>query len=169
MIDKIFTFWNRHTMRPFDKQLDRKKSLIGVEIGVNRGAHAKTLLRKLNIDILYLIDPYENNILLQMHGRAKLAKFTDKIIWGYLKSEDAIDSIPSGLDFVYIDGNHNYEYVKKDIELYYPKIRKGGIIGGHDYDQVSVARAIIEFAVKHNLIVNISHGHIIDWWMIKNG
>ena len=47
-------------------------------------------------------------------------------------SEDAVDDIPEKLDFVYIDGNHAYEYVKKDIGLYYPKLKKGGVIGGHD-------------------------------------
>lgn len=36
-------------------------------------------------------------------------------------------------DFVYIDANHSYESVKKDIELWYPKVRKGGILSGHDY------------------------------------
>lgn len=37
------------------------------------------------------------------------------------------------LDFVYIDGEHTYSGVKKDIEMYLPKIKKGGFIGGHDY------------------------------------
>ena len=36
-------------------------------------------------------------------------------------------------DFIYIDGLHTYEAVKQDIELYLPKLKKGGIIGGHDY------------------------------------
>ena len=36
-------------------------------------------------------------------------------------------------DFVYIDGLHTYEQVKKDISNYLPKIKKGGFIGGHDY------------------------------------
>ena len=36
-------------------------------------------------------------------------------------------------DFIYIDADHSYESVKKDIELYLPKLKKGGIIGGHDY------------------------------------
>lgn len=36
-------------------------------------------------------------------------------------------------DFVYIDGIHTYEQVKTDIINYLPKIKKGGMIGGHDY------------------------------------
>jgi len=36
-------------------------------------------------------------------------------------------------DFIYIDANHTYEDVKRDIELYLPKLKKRGCIGGHDY------------------------------------
>lgn len=36
-------------------------------------------------------------------------------------------------DFIYIDGNHEYEDVKKDIELYLPKTKQ--LIGGHDYQK----------------------------------
>lgn len=39
----------------------------------------------------------------------------------------------NSLDFVYIDGNHQYDSCKKDLELWIPKIKKGGIIAGHDY------------------------------------
>ena len=38
-------------------------------------------------------------------------------------------------DFIYIDGDHSYEAVKRDIELYLPKLKKGGLIAGHDYDE----------------------------------
>lgn len=37
------------------------------------------------------------------------------------------------VDFVFIDADHSYEAVKKDIEAWLPKIRKNGIISGHDY------------------------------------
>lgn len=35
-------------------------------------------------------------------------------------------------DAVFIDGNHSYEYVKKDLENYWPKVRDGGIVALHD-------------------------------------
>ena len=38
-------------------------------------------------------------------------------------------------DFVFIDADHKYESVKQDIEDWYPKVRKGGILAGHDYAQ----------------------------------
>jgi predicted O-methyltransferase YrrM len=49
-------------------------------------------------------------------------------------SDDAASDFEDGsFDFVYIDGIHTYEAVKKDIVNYLPKVKKGGVIGGHDY------------------------------------
>ncbi len=36
-------------------------------------------------------------------------------------------------DWIYIDGNHLYEFVKQDLQLYYPKVKPGGCITGDDY------------------------------------
>lgn len=40
----------------------------------------------------------------------------------------------SSLDFVFIDADHSYEGCKADIDAWSPKVRKGGIISGHDYN-----------------------------------
>jgi hypothetical protein len=49
-------------------------------------------------------------------------------------SEEAVKDFPNhSLDFVYIDGLHTYDGCKKDIELWFPKVRPGMAIGGHDY------------------------------------
>lgn len=37
------------------------------------------------------------------------------------------------LDFVYIDANHLYDFVKQDLTAWLPKIKKSGFIGGHDW------------------------------------
>jgi predicted O-methyltransferase YrrM len=42
------------------------------------------------------------------------------------------EQINEQYDAIFIDGNHSYEYVKKDLENYYPKVKKGGIIALHD-------------------------------------
>lgn len=52
------------------------------------------------------------------------------------------------LDFVYIDGNHQYESVKEDLKLWWPKVKEGGFIGGHDYNNPphpGVEKAVNEF------------------------
>lgn len=38
------------------------------------------------------------------------------------------------VDLVFLDAGHNYQAVKKDLELWYPKVKAGGIICGHDYE-----------------------------------
>lgn len=49
-------------------------------------------------------------------------------------SDDAVKELKNELfDFVYIDGLHTYEQVKKDIKNYIKLISNKGFIGGHDY------------------------------------
>lgn len=49
-------------------------------------------------------------------------------------------------DCVFLDADHQYDVVLKDIELWYPKVKKGGIISGHDYFELScgVKKAVDE-------------------------
>lgn len=60
-------------------------------------------------------------------------------------------------DFIYIDADHTYEAVKSDLESWYPKLKKGGIMSGHDYVEVTtsvpfgVVQAVNEFLKKNNI------------------
>lgn len=60
------------------------------------------------------------------------------------------------LDFVFIDANHEYEEVKKDIIAWYPKVKKGGIFAGHDYSDTwqGVVKAVNEWAIENNIKLN---------------
>jgi FkbM family methyltransferase len=49
------------------------------------------------------------------------------------------------LDFIYIDGAHDYDNVKLDIESWFPKLKIGGIIAGHSYTHPPVKTAVDEF------------------------
>jgi hypothetical protein len=52
-----------------------------------------------------------------------------------MPSTEACDLFPDkSLDFVFIDGNHGYSFVKQDILAWLPKIKPGGVICGHDCD-----------------------------------
>jgi len=63
-------------------------------------------------------------------------------------SIDALADIPNNsLDFVYIDGNHKYGYVAMDLMKWSEKVRKGGIISGHDYYYFKKSRS--NRGVKH--------------------
>lgn len=61
------------------------------------------------------------------------------------------------LDVVFIDASHSYQDVYNDIFHWYPKVKKGGIISGHDYvpghlvSEVGVVKAVNEFFLGKNL------------------
>lgn len=47
---------------------------------------------------------------------------------------EAAKDVPDGsLDFVFIDADHSYRGCKRDIEAWSSKVRRGGMISGHDY------------------------------------
>lgn len=61
----------------------------------------------------------------------------------------------NSVDFAFIDACHDYECVYADINAWYPKIRPGGYIAGHDYDHPNhpgVKQAVCELLPKHSVI-----------------
>jgi len=68
----------------------------------------------------------------------------------YCSADAASDFTDGYFDWIYIDGNHLYEYVKADLEMYYPKVKLRGYIAGDDYGvkgwwSKGVQRAVDEF------------------------
>jgi hypothetical protein len=49
------------------------------------------------------------------------------------------------VDLVFIDAEHTYESVRDDLQAWWPKVRSGGLLAGHDYGWPGVARAVEEF------------------------
>lgn len=156
------------------------RPIIACEIGVLGGQHAEKMLENLNIKKLYLIDSYEKyedykednsyNKLIksEKEARNRLKKYREKIIWIKEYSNDCIKKIPNGIDFLYIDGNHYSPYIDNDIKNYYPKVREGGIISGHDYALrcPDVMDAVFNLAKKLNKPPIFGRG--TDWIFIKN-
>jgi len=173
------------TMKPALRQLKGRHGLIGAEIGVYDGINALHYFKELNIESVFLIDPYaeyENYYpekiglkkLKEMEAIAhlRLSSFRRKIKWIKEKSVVAAEYIADeSLDFVYIDGNHSYDSVVEDILLYYHKIKKGGMLSGHDYDYESVKKAVNEFTEGYGLRLyteNEAAGKKkYDWWFWK--
>lgn len=161
----------------FAKKYFKNKKVTAVEIGILRGQNSEDILKSLNVKKIYLIDPYakysdyekdencKNVKIAEKEAKKRLQNFFPKISWVKNYSEKAIDKIPSEIDFIYIDGNHEYKYVKKDLELYWKKLEKGGILSGHDIQYSGVSRAVLEFSRKNNL--EIFFGDRRDWWIIK--
>ena len=61
-------------------------------------------------------------------------------------SWEAADLYPdNSIDFVFVDACHDYDSVSKDIFAWYPKVKVGGIIAGHDIEAADVKRAVREY------------------------
>ena len=161
-------YWYTRPMTKFMIKKYPKDKLIGAEIGVEYGLNAKTMLHFLPIEKLYLIDPYleKSGEIYYNETKKFLSKYSKKIEFIRKTSEEAVNEIPNNLDFVYIDGVHNYEDIKRDIELYYNKVKKGGLVGGHDFwaDHIGVCKAVLDFISENNLKLK---GSLTDWWIIK--
>jgi len=73
--------------------------------------------------------------------------YKEKVVWLRKESTSVtIDEIPDhSLDCVFIDGNHEYQYVLDDLHFWIKKIRPGGQILGDDYWMSDVARAVHDF------------------------
>lgn len=124
----------------------------GAEIGVKEGKYSEEILYYWRGQLLYSIDPWKEfgedykdtaNVAQQQHEifnqetRFRLARFGDRSKILRLTSEEGSREIKDGeLDFAYLDAQHHYEAVKQDIELWYPKVKSGGILCGHDYYDV---------------------------------
>lgn len=171
------------SVQDYHKLTGVKKRFVGAEIGVLNGENALSILQTLDMKKLYLIDPYEVHdeyleikapVFSTIRKRAEknLEPFKDKIVWVQKKSSNALSSIPDDLDFIYIDGNHSYKNCLEDIKNYFPKVKKGGVVGGHDYYNMNKARevkkAVDEFAAENKLKVYSAVGNgLCDWWIMK--
>ena len=149
----------------------------GCEVGVEKGKNAQDMFEYIPNLKLYAVDPYKqhhkygneattylriwNDRYLRMVKRQAQKRLQDKnavIIEKF--SEDAARDIPDdSLDFVYIDGDHSYDFVMQDIILWSRKVRKGGIISGHDYfydknkpgRQAKVTQAVNDYTRVHGI------------------
>ena len=148
--------------------------LIGCEIGVQCGNNAISILENMpNLVKLHLIDSYSRSSEERIDELTKmLSSRYEKIEWHIKPSSDAVKDFDDDyFDFVYVDGGHRYQTVKDDLELYWPKIKTGGVFCGHDYSlsgkkfgNVQVDKAVNEFAYNNGLIIHLHHP---DWWIFK--
>ena len=87
-------------------------------------------------------DQYVNldNVTQEVHDRfhaeavSRLRRFGERsTVWRMTGQEAARRISDHTLDFVYLDARHDYESVRDDLVDWFPKIRAGGILAGHDY------------------------------------
>ena len=147
------------------KDFFSKENGVFVEIGTWTGEFAEALLTTNTTAKLYCIDPYAayegyNDSMNLTVGDdqyneavAKLSKFGDRVTFVKQLSNDAVSSIPDGVDGIYIDANHGYNYVKADLTNYYPKVAPGGYVVGHNADDTDESRRNADGDIVSNFTV----------------
>lgn len=144
------------------------KQIVFAEIGVFKGNFSKDIFSIVNPSHLYLVDIFEgvvgsgdkdgNNFECAdlSHEYQNIKNyFADNKNVEVIKSdsESFLLSLPDDhLDAVYIDAEHTYDFVIKELELSFQKVKNGGYIMGHDYCERfhGVIQAVTEFCNKYN-------------------
>ena len=150
-------FKNRRTLV---ESLNNENFKNCAEVGVRTGWFSKYILENTKMKV-YAVDPWEDNAELSnaeavfQECKERLSSFGERceMVKGY--SPEISDKFENeSLDFVYIDGLHDYESVKKDIAAWWEKIRSGGVLSGHDFNRFKwsgVVRAVEEFCQENDL------------------
>lgn len=121
--------------------------VIGAEIGIWKGKMSQFLLRREDLT-LYMVDSWLAVPGLEAEGFTADAQAqnhvdailrtdfaADRRIVLHVDSEIAAMTTPDeSLDFVFIDADHSYEGVRKDIRAWMSKLKRGALLAGHDYD-----------------------------------
>lgn len=172
---------------------------VGIEIGVQKGDFSEIIIKNWkNCQKLYLMDAWKHqdeNVYIDKANVENIEqeKLMNHVIEKFSKNKRIFviqDFSPKGANrfpdnyfsFIYIDADHSYEAVKNDLEAWFPKLKKGGIFSGHDYNMdgmwngeygifgdFGVTKAVNEFADKLNYKVNNTLEPVCQtWWFIKN-
>jgi len=111
------------------------------EVGVKFGRTTFFLLDNVHDLVIHAVDL---DISMFYNEEIK-SKYKDRLIpiKGY--SYDVADQLPNNsMDLIFIDADHSYDAVKKDIIAYTPKLKKNGLLTGHDIDYPGVNKAVKE-------------------------
>lgn len=116
---------------------------VGAEIGVYKGEFSQKLA-KAGLS-LYAIDPWKvyddfphprgqkRLDFLHEHTKRVLAPYPTCTVIRKTSMNALKDFKDESLDFVYIDGNHDFKYIAEDLYEWTKKVKVGGIVSGHDY------------------------------------
>jgi predicted O-methyltransferase YrrM len=142
--------------------LDKVKPKVILEIGTARGgtlflfsniAHEEATL--ISVDLYQTI---EKRILFRYIKKEKQKIYLIQGDSHSIETLRKIEGILKGrkVDFLFIDGDHSYEGVKKDFEMYSPLVRKGGIIAFHDI--------IPDYYTRYGIKTGSWAGEVYKFW-----
>ncbi len=122
----------------------------GVELGVSQGRFTMYLCATMHDMQMMAVDRWEEQPEHPSEGwvgwnhEGSYRKFSEtckayfpgRVAIHRMDSAAAASLVEDGsMDFVFIDADHSYEGCLKDIDAWLPKVRKGGLIAGHDYNK----------------------------------
>jgi len=141
--------WKGHSISYLAKKLKNRESVKIYAVDIFNELYTKTKYSNqdetIKNDVLHITEIYNYN--LNIEGVREMITDIRGISW-----ESASNFDDESLDFVFIDAGHDYESVSKDISSWFPKVKKNGIISGHDYfNSNDVKRAVDEFFGKEIL------------------
>ena len=161
-----FTGWLKSTREDIAKMYNTLEYKVGAEIGVLGGRHSRLMLKNVPGLKLFCIDPWVAFNRMSEEKIAKIYKRCQERLKDYdveylrMTSMEAIEKIPDrSLDFIYIDGLHEFDSIMMDLIHWTNKVRPGGIVAGHDYFanyQMGVMEAVNTYTRTHN---------IFDWYI----
>lgn len=155
----------------FFNLIDYNRYKVCAEIGVQKGNFSQYLLKSKTLTDLYLIDcwTYQENYLDMANINNSHQEFYYQYVVNRYASDSRVKIIrefsidacykfeSNFFDFIYLDADHSYKAIKKDIENWYEKLKPGGILAGHDYldgilpqGDFGVKTAVDEFTHKYN-------------------
>lgn len=164
-------FLNRMSRKAFVASLPNTFTK-GAEVGVSSGDFSRNILSEAPNLKLWCIDIWEQNYQLPNPDQSYQETLSNLTPFGIERFEMVKEASPQSaarfedefFDFVYIDADHLYEPVLRDIEAWYPKVRSGGILWGHDYSQPwdGVIQAVDEFCQKNGYTVGVIEA--VGYW-----
>jgi len=184
----------------FTKLIDELGLKIGVELGVNEGNYSDYLLTNSKLDKLYSVDSWCEDTTKTMaatfkawtlkpgqtipereqKSRELLGKHGDRSVVVKDLSFDAANKFSDGsIDFIFFDAGHRFSGFALDLINWWPKIRVGGVIAGHDYwhrYRYEVMDVANPFLWEHRLLMHLTwddlnhkgHGYASpSFWAVK--
>ena len=184
----------------FPLMIDKLGLKIGAEIGVDKGEFSKHIMDRSDIKKYYSIDTWQDGFgsnyrpdYYDKEGDVRYKEAQDTLM-PYIKNDRLTMIRKTGLaaskyfgtesiDFCYIDGDHSLGGVYNDIMAWTPKVKIGGIIGGHDYKDgprsgitdffgkqldYKIQTVVQYYGQRYGYKINVVGGRILSWWFIKN-
>lgn len=155
--------------------------LVGLELGVFRAESFCTILQNCpNVKELhgvdswlpyvdYLKEPYDGTPAYEMdlktikHIRLtalhniEFSGHKEKAIIHEKNSDDAVNDFDNeAFDFIFLDTYMTLEQAEKDLHHWYPKLKKGGLFTGHDWNSSAVQHAVNNYREKYNITKKMS-------------